>query len=47
MTFSKWNASFHLPTAVWDAVNDQVPPPEDENEEEQNNQQAEEDKKRG
>ena len=45
MTFSKWNASFHLPTAVWDTVNDQVPPPEDESEEEQNNQQAEEDKR--
>ena len=41
MTFSKWNASFHLPTAVWDTLNDQV----DESEEEQNNQQAEEDKR--
>ena len=45
MTFSKWNASFHLPTTVWDTVNDQVPPPEDEGEEEQDKQQTEENKR--
>ena len=45
MTFSKWNTSFHLPTAVWDTVNDQVPPPEDECEEEQDKQQTGEDKR--
>ena len=45
MTFFKWNASFHLPTAVWDTVNDHVPPPEDECEEEQDKQQTGEDKR--
>ena len=45
MTFSKCNASVHLPTAVWDTVNDQVPPREDEGEEEQDKQQTEEDKR--
>ena len=45
MTFSKWNASFHVPTAVWGTVNDQVPPPEDKCEEEQDKQQTGEDKR--
>ena len=44
MTFSKRNASFHLPTTVWDTVNDQVPLPEDESEEEQNKQQTREER---
>ena len=45
MTLSKWNASFHLLTAVLDTVNDQVPPPEDECEEGQDKQQTGEDKR--
>ena len=47
MPSSKLNASFPLPTAVWDTVSDQVPPPEDESEEERNNQQTEEDRRGG
>ena len=46
MTFSKLNASFHLPTVVWDTVNDEVPPPENESKEEQDEQETE-DKERG
>ena len=46
MKFSKWNASFHPPTVVWDTVKDQVSPPEDESKEEQDEQETE-DEERG